>query len=48
MTNVARIGDLQGFSRRWRDELESVGSDVHIGDRLLDLWHVTRNAFAAF
>jgi hypothetical protein len=32
---------------RGRNELEGVGTYVHIGDRLLDLGHVARNALAA-
>ncbi len=45
MADIAGIWDLQLLCLRWRDEAESVTADVHIGNRLLDLRHVTGDTF---
>ena len=47
MANIAGIRNLQGISRRWSDKMKSVAPHVHVGDCLLDLWHVAGDALAA-
>ena len=47
MTNVAGIGNLVGVRLRRRNEAEGVGVDIHVRNRLLDLWHVAGDALAA-
>ena len=47
VTTGARIGNLELFAHRWRDEPERVAADVDIGDRLFDLRHVAGDAVAA-
>src|SRR6185437_3710741 len=43
----ARVGNLISFRHRRRNEAESVASDVHIGDCLLDFRHMARYALIA-
>src|SRR5215217_4272999 len=43
----ARVRNLVQLCRRGRDEFETVAPHVHVGDGLLDLWHVTLHALAA-
>lgn len=47
MTNDARIGNLQCIRSCRGNELEGLGADVHIGNRLFDLRHVTGNTFVS-
>ena len=46
VANVAGIRDLQGIGLSRRHEMKRVAADIHIGDRLFDLRHVTGDAFA--
>ena len=48
MTARAGIWDLQCFGNVGRDELERVAPYVHVTQSLLDLGHVTGDAFAAW
>ena len=45
MTLIASVGDLERLRGCRRDEFESVGPDIHVGDRLLNLWHMTSDTF---
>src|SRR6185312_8482577 len=47
VTSVARVGDAEQLGLCRSDELESVGADIHVADRLLDLRHVTGDALAS-
>ena len=47
MADIARIRDFQAVGSVRIDEVERVASDIHIGDGLLDLWHVAGNALTA-
>ena len=45
--SIAGIRNLQSVSRCRSDEVKRVAPHVHVGDRLLDLWHVAGDALAA-
>ena len=47
MAYVAGVWNFQAVGPIRKDEMESVARDVHVRDRLLDLWHVAGDAFAA-
>ena len=47
VTDGTRVGDLQQLRIFRRDELESVCSDICVGQLLLYLRHVARHAFVA-
>lgn len=47
MANVAGVGNLVGVGLRRRNEAEGVGVDIHVRNRLLDLWHMAGDALAA-
>lgn len=47
MAQVACIGDFHRLTLRRCNELKRVRTYVHVGDRLLDLGHVARDALAA-
>ena len=47
MAACTRIGNLQLFAHRWRNELERVAAHIHIGDGLLNFRHVAGDAFTA-
>src|SRR5438309_322724 len=44
---VASVRDLQPIAGCRRNETKSVTADIHVGNSLLDSWHVAGNAFAA-
>ncbi len=45
MADIARIRNLQRFTRGGTDEPEGMAAYINIGDRLRDLGHMARNAF---
>jgi len=47
MARVAGVRNLQDLRRRGSNEVERMAPDVHVGDRLLDLRHVARDALVA-
>ena len=47
MTNIAGVRNLQSVSHCRSDEVKRVAPYIHVGDRLLDLWHVASDALAA-
>ena len=47
MTDIAGVRNLQSVSRCRSDEVKRVAPYIHVGDRLLDLWHVASDALAA-
>ena len=46
MTGVAGVRNFKRFRQHRRNELEGVAPHIDIRDRLFNLWHVTRDAFA--
>lgn len=47
MANITGVRDLQSVARCRSDESKRVARHVHVGDRLLDLRHVARDAIIA-
>ena len=47
MAGIAGIRNLRSLSHRGIDEVKRVAPHVHVGDRLLDLRHVTGDALVA-
>lgn len=47
MANITGVRDFQRVTRCRRDEVKRVAPHVHVGDRLLDLRHMTSDALVA-
>jgi hypothetical protein len=47
MADVAGIWDIHAFSIARRDKVKRVTPDILVGDRLLDLRHVARDALVS-
>ena len=47
VTRVARVRDLVLICHFGRDEIKRMAADIDVGDRLLDLRHVTGHTVAA-
>ena len=47
MANGAGVGNLEGVGVAGSDETKCMASDIHVGNRLFDSRHMTRDTLAA-